>query len=135
MNTAIHFSSHDQTWKTPVKVYEALNKEFNFDCDPCPPDPTKDAMFGNLFPELKMEWGERNFVNPPYNECGEWIKKAYELSLGGVLSVLLIPSRTDVAWFHDYILGKAEIRFVRGRLKFNDGPGSAPFPSMIVIFK
>jgi len=58
---------------------------------------------------------------------------------------MLIPSRTDTRWFHDYILGKAEIRFIKGRLKFIDLDykgkeedrklSPAPFPSMLVIFK
>lgn len=52
--------------------------------------------------------------------------------------VLLIPARTDTAYFHDYIYGKAEIRFVRGRLRFTDDDGNAadpaPFPSMVVIY-
>ena len=48
---------------------------------------------------------------------------------------MLIPARTDTKWFHKYIYGKAEIRFVKGRLKFGDSNNSAPFPSMVVIFK
>ena len=46
--------------------------------------------------------------------------------------------RSDTAYFHDYIYGKAEIRFVRGRLRFTDDDGNAadpaPFPSMVVIY-
>ena len=57
---------------------------------------------------------------------------------GGYPIVLLIPARTDTAYFHDYIYGKAEIRFVRGRLRFTDDDGNAadpaPFPSMVVIY-
>lgn len=49
--------------------------------------------------------------------------------------VMLIPSRTDTRWFHEYIYNKSEIRFVKGRLKFGDGLGAAPFASMVVIFK
>ena len=48
---------------------------------------------------------------------------------------MLLPARTDTKWFHDYIYGKAEIRFIKGRLKFGDAKNSAPFPSMVVIFK
>jgi DNA N-6-adenine-methyltransferase (Dam). len=52
---------------------------------------------------------------------------------------MLIPARTDTTYFHDYIYGKAEIRFIRGRLKFTDDDGNqfaaAPFPSMVVIFR
>lgn len=65
-------------------------------------------------------------------------KKAYEESQEGTQIVLLIPARTDTSYFHDYIYGKAEIRFIRGRLRFTDEDGNAsdpaPFPSMLVIY-
>lgn len=52
-------------------------------------------------------------------------------------SVMLLPARTDTRWFHDYIYNnpRSEIRFIKGRLKFNDGDSPAPFPSMVVVFK
>jgi hypothetical protein len=75
-------------------------------------------------------------MNPPYGrEIGKWIKKAYEESLNGCTVVCLLPSRTDTRWFWDYILGKAEIRFIKGRLKFGGHKNAAPFPSMIVIYR
>ena len=48
---------------------------------------------------------------------------------------MLIPARTDTAYFHDYIYGRYEIRFLRGRLHFNESKTGAPFPSMVVIMK
>lgn len=52
---------------------------------------------------------------------------------------MLLPARTDTVTFHDYILGKAEIRFIKGRLKFElervGQKDAAPFPSMIVIYR
>lgn len=48
---------------------------------------------------------------------------------------MLLPARTDTQWFHKYIYGKAEIRFVRERLKFGGAAWNAPFPSMIVIYR
>ena len=79
---------------------------------------------------------ERVWCNPPYGrEIGKWVEKAYNESLKGAMVVMLLPARTDTKWFHDYIYGKAEIRFVRGRLKFGDSKNSAPFPSMVVIFR
>ena len=72
------------------------------------------------------------FCNPPYGrKVGEWVKKAY---LSNTLVVLLLPSRTDTKWFHDYCLN-GEIRFIKGRLKFGGSNNSAPFPSIIVIFR
>ena len=63
-------------------------------------------------------------------------KKCYEESLKpNTTVVLLIPARTDRISFHEYIYGKAEIRFIKGRLKFGDGKNPAPFPSMVVVFK
>ena len=85
---------------------------------------------------LKAEiWGKRNFVNPPYSKIKEWTRRAFEMSHKGRLVVLLIPSRTDTAWWHDFVMKAAEIRFIRGRLKFGDSKNSAPFPSCIVVFR
>jgi site-specific DNA-methyltransferase (adenine-specific) len=122
------FSSQRLDWKTPEALYRELWWEFHFDFDPCPPN--------HKFDGLKIEWKERNFVNPPYGrEIGKWIKKGYEESQKGKLVVMLIPSRTDTIWWHDYVMKATEIRFIRGRLKFDDQKSSAPFPSAIIIFK
>lgn len=85
---------------------------------------------------LKLKSTTSCFVNPPYKQIKEWIKKGFEESLKGKTVVFLIPSRTDTAYWHDYVMKASEIRFIRGRLKFEGyGGGSAPFPSAIVIFK
>lgn len=80
--------------------------------------------------------GQVVFCNPPYGrELPKWVKKCYEENQKGALVVMLVPARTDTRWFHDYIYHNAEIRFIKGRLKFNDGQQGAPFPSMVVIFR
>jgi hypothetical protein len=125
---SVHFSSLKMDWKTPKAVYQILDAEFHFDHDPCPPNFTVDG--------LTSEWGQVNYVNPPYGkEQPKWIQKGYEESLKGKTSVFLIPSRTDTKAWHDYCMKADEIRFIRGRLYFGDGPGRAPFPSAIIIFK
>ena len=79
------------------------------------------------------------FCNPPYGRTiKDWVKKCSEEAKQPDTTVaLLIPARTDTAYFHDYIYQKpnVEVRFIRGRLKFGDGKNSAPFPSMVVIFR
>jgi site-specific DNA-methyltransferase (adenine-specific) len=117
-------------WKTPPQIFAELNKEFNFTWDPCPENPGIDGL--GLTP-----WGAVNFVNPPYGrELPKWIKRGYEEFLKGKTIVFLIPARTDTKYFHEIILPYAkEIRFIKGRLKFQGAKNSAPFPSMIVIFK
>lgn len=86
---------------------------------------------------LVIGGGERVFCNPPYGrEIGKWVQKSFEESKKkNTLVVMLIPARTDTKYFHDYIYGKAEIRFIRGRLKFGNSKTAAPFPSMVVIFR
>lgn len=80
--------------------------------------------------------GYRVFCNPPYGrELHKWVEKAYKEKDRAELIVMLIPARTDTKYFHEYIYHKAEIRFIRGRLKFGNAINGAPFPSMLVIFK
>jgi len=116
-------------WQTPDGVYKQLNDEFNFDFDPCPYPKSKN------FDGLTCEWGKSNFVNPPYGrEIPKWAKKAYEEAQKGKGVVLLVPSRTDTRYWHDYFMKADEIRFIKGRLKFKGATNSAPFPSAIIIF-
>jgi len=77
------------------------------------------------------------FCNPPYGrDINKWVEKAHnEAVRGGAFVVMLIPARTDTRYFHDYIYGKHEIRFIRGRLHFNESKTAAPFPSMVVIMQ
>lgn len=80
--------------------------------------------------------GYKVFCNPPYSSIAKWVEKAYmEAQKENTIVVMLIPSRTDTKYFHDFIYHRSEIRFVKGRLKFGDSPYNAPFPSMIVIFR
>ena len=124
-------------WETPQHVFDELNQEFRFDIDVCA---TKEnakcaTFFSPEMDGLKQEWEGTCWMNPPYGRAiGDWVKKAYESSLkNGVTVVCLLPARTDTKWWHDYCM-KGEIRFIKGRLKFEGGKNSAPFPSAIVIF-
>jgi phage N-6-adenine-methyltransferase len=133
--TNVHFSSKTNDWSTPKDFYDELNKEFHFTLDPCPLG--WEQMNPDTRPEsgLTRSWdNEIVFCNPPYGRTiNQWVKKASE-AMGGIV-VMLIPARTDTKYFHEYIYHKAEIRFIKGRLKFGDSTNSAPFPSMLVIFK
>lgn len=141
MNTQVMFSSANEVWATPQDFFDKLNEEFQFTLDPCATaDNHKCARFFTVQDDgLKQDWGgDTVFCNPPYgrNVTGTWVKKAYEESRKpNTVVVCLLPSRTDTQWFHDFILGKAEIRFVKGRLKFGDGSNSAPFPSLVAIYR
>lgn len=133
---SVHFSSKTNEWATPQDFFDQLNQEFHFTLDPCATDNNHkcDKYFTVKDDGLTQSWdNEIVFCNPPYGrELKHWVKKASKAKGGKV--VMLIPARTDTSYFHDYIYGKAEIRFIRGRLKFGDSKNSAPFPSMVVVF-
>jgi len=118
----------DDNWATPKSVYDSLNDEFHFNDDPCPLDP-------NGTGGLEREWGTVTFVNPPYSNPTPWCKKAYEESLMGKTVVMLLRGDTSTRWFHDWVLGKAELRFVKGRIHFNDTKKPAPFASLIAVYR
>ena len=132
-----------QDWETPQALFDELNKEFAFTIDAAAtPDNAKLPRFWT--PEkdaLAQEWGgERVWLNPPYGrELAQWTRKAAEsVQKPGTIVVMLIPARTDTRWFHEYIYHRAEIRFLRGRLKYELGgepQQSATFPSMLAIFR
>jgi hypothetical protein len=124
------FSSASVHWPTPKAVYEKLHAEFQFDFDPCPLGEHEQDGSAPLF----TSWtGRRVFCNPPYNKAMvPFLERAREATV----AVFLIPARTDTRWFHDIVLPHAaEIRFLKGRLKFGDAKNSAPFPSMVVVFR
>lgn len=117
-----------------------MNDEFHFTLDPCADiiNHKCERYFTKEDDGLQQSWKNHVvFCNPPYGKAiKEWVKKSYEESRDkNTTVVMLIPARTDTAWFHEFIYGKAEIRFVRGRLKFGDSKNAAPFPSMVVTFR
>lgn len=130
-------SQNSDHWQTPRSLYQRLDDEFHFDFDPCP--------LHAEFDGLQCEWGNVNFINPPYNRIDKprFIQKAFEEWRKGKTCVLLIPAATSTRQFHDLILPHAEIRFLRGRVSF-EGYNSkgervtnkkGKHDSMIVIFR
>ena len=138
MNSVL-FSSQSDEWATPQEVFDCLDEEFNFNLDPCA---TKNnhkcgKWYSREDDGLSKSWGGyRVFCNPPYSEIAKWVEKAHDEGCkDNTIVVLLIPSRTDTRYFHNFIYGRAEIRFIKGRLKFGQAKKNAPFPSMVVIFR
>lgn len=141
MNKDVMFSSNSEEWATPQDFFDKLNEEFNFTLDAAATweNSKCENCYTKQLSGLLMPWVASGAVwcNPPYGRnIGEWVKKgmleSYEKDQ---TVVMLLPARTDTSWFHKYILGKAEIRFIRGRLKFGNSKNAALFPSMVVIFR
>ena len=132
------YSSSTDMWETPQELFDELNSEFHFELDVCAtPQNAKCERF--YTPEqdgLIQPWKGTCWCNPPYGkQTAEWVRRGFLTSVSGATVVMLLPARTDTKWFHEYIYNRAEVRFLRGRLKFGNSKNSAPFPSMVVIFR
>ena len=132
------FSSEVMSWSTPQWLFDQINQEFNFTLDACADKSNHkcNKYYTESDNGLVQSWnGERVWINPPYGrEQKAWIQKAYEES-DKAISVLLIPARPDTRVFHEIIAPHAaEIRFLKGRIKFSGHKNAAPFPSCLVIF-
>jgi phage N-6-adenine-methyltransferase len=132
------FSSKTDLWSTPQEFFDLCDKKYSFTLDVCATDENaKCTRFFTIEDDgLKQTWDGRVWMNPPYGRgIGDWVKKAYLSSLDTAeIVVCLLPARTDTKWFHEHCL-KGEVKFIKGRLKFGGCKNSAPFPSMLVIFK
>ena len=138
MNKEVMFSSKTDLWETPQDFFEKLDQEFGFELDVCalPENAKCSRYFSPMDDGLEQDWTGVCWCNPPYGrEIEKWVKKAYISAIEGATVVMLLPARTDTRWFHDWIYGKTEIRFIRGRLKFGGAEYGAQFPSMVVVFR
>ena len=123
MGKPVMFSSRSGLWETPQGFFDELDKEFHFTLDVCAlPENAKCPRF--YTPEqdgLKQPWEGVCWCNPPYGRgVGEWIRRAAQAAGEGAVVVMLLPSRTDTRWFHEYLYGNplVELRFIKGRLRF-----------------
>ncbi len=131
------FMSTTDLWETPQSFFDKLNEEFHFNLDACAlPENAKCPNYYHPAQDgLSKPWEGTVWCNPPYGrQIGRWVEKAAKSAEEGATVVMLLPARTDTKWFHRYIYGKAEIRFIPGRLKFGESKNGAPFLSMVVVF-
>lgn len=141
----VHFSSKTDDHATPQDLFDKLNGEFGFKLDVCADERNAkcDEYFDKKADGLRGDWTAVDgwkYMNPPYGrEIGKWVAKAAVSRR----TVALLPSRTDTAWWHDHIWDAekhcprpgVEVRLLRGRLKFGSATNSAPFPSVVVVFR
>lgn len=151
------FSKATDEWETPQAFFDALENEFCFGVDAAAVEGNKkcgmylgpDQPFYFLRDALSVDWSLGTaglcpiWLNPPYSQCREFIGKAAQEARKGCTVVCLVPARTDTRWFHEHVydaeanafLPGVEVRFLKGRLKFGASQNSAPFPSMVIIFR
>jgi phage N-6-adenine-methyltransferase len=136
------YNGNGRHWATPSEVFDPLHAEFGFTLDPCATAET--AKCSTFYTEadngLVQDWSvHRVFMNPPYGrEVSAWTRKARDEAVRGALVVGLLPASCDLKWWHEDIVGRAEVRYIRGRVRFlTGGPyrASGFFPSVIVIWR
>lgn len=140
MNTTTMFSSAKQDWTTPRWLFALLDAEFNFEIDAAASP--ENALCARYFTEaddaLQQPWHGRFFLNPPYGRSvGRFVAHAWDQVYRhghADRGVILLASRTDVQWWHQYAMRGAEIRLIEGRLHFGDSANAAPFPSAVLVF-
>lgn len=147
MNTAVMFGKATDEWATPHDLFRALDLEFHFGLDAAATAENttcsrwlSDALDVDW---AGIAWGHPIWLNPPYSRCREFIAKAAQEARRGATVVCLVPSRTDTRWWHEHVWDAennrcrpgVEIRFIKGRLKFGNSENSAPFPSVVIIFR
>lgn len=138
MNRAVYASSASNEWETPKDFFAAVHAEFHFTLDAAATKENRkcERYYDAKADGLSKSWAnETVWCNPPYGTAlPKWVRKCHDEAEHATV-VALIPARTDTRWFHDYIYHKAEVRFIRGRLRFSGSKNSAPFPSMLVIWR
>ena len=136
------YNGNGRHWETPPEIFDPLEDEFRFTLDPCATPETAKCKryYTEASDGLSAPWvNERVFMNPPYGrEVYAWTKKAREAAANNYsLVVGLLPASTDLAWWHDDVIGHAEVRYIRGRVRFlTGGPyrASGFFASVICIW-
>ncbi len=139
MNTGVMFSSGSEEWETPQDLFDYLDGQFHFTLDAAATESNAkcERFFSREQNSLQQAWVGRVWCNPPYGlKIGPFVQRALASVRSGKaeLVVMLLPVRTDTAWWQDFVMEAAEVWLVRGRLKFGGAQNSAPFPSCVVVF-
>ena len=117
---------------TPTALYRDLDATFNFDHDPCPlqSSPIVDGLDRN------NAWGQRNFINPPFNNIGPWLRRAHEESeSGGRVSVVLVPMRANTRYWRQWVANKVSaLLLIMQRVKFPGYAEGAPFVLCLLVY-
>lgn len=130
------FASNNQEYATPLNLFNILNDEFHFTLDVCADEKNKkvESFYSQEQNSLGLDWSGICWMNPPYKDMKKWVIKAYNESIKhNAVVVCLIPARTNTAWWHDYCM-KGEIRFIKGRPKFEGCIHGLPQPLAVVVF-
>ena len=141
---------HDE-YGTPLFSSKPL-QSFNDACDTLGCTPVVDYFASDKLHVCKKyytksddsfskSWTENGFINPPYSIIKKVMKKAYEEHLANNIELMILCyAKTETNWWWDFVQDKAEVHFIKGRMRFLDANGnqtklSAPYGSAWVIYR
>ena len=111
--------NESKEWYTPVEIFDALG--CTFDMDVCSPGKEivpwipADRHLTIADDGLTADWEGFVWVNPPYGDStAPFLKKLSAYRNG----IAIVFSRTDTAWFHEYVSEADAVLFIRRRVKF-----------------
>lgn len=134
----VYHRRQSDEWATPRDRFAEWAAElgpFDLDAAATAENALCDRFFTAEDDGLAQPWSGTVWCNPPYSNVARWVEKAHESALNGATVVCLVPARTDTRWWHEHVAQAADVRFIRGRLRFGDARNSAPFPSVLIIFR
>jgi len=136
MRALMSSTKHD--WQTPDAVLERVRRIAPIALDPCttPENPVgAERWIAPPGDGLTADWGDGlAFVNPPFGRgIGAWVAKCSGAQSDGAEVVLLLPARTDTAWFRVAWGASSAVCFWRGRMTFRGADAGAPFPSCLFM--
>jgi phage N-6-adenine-methyltransferase len=166
INSGLYSSASDR-WDTPADLVADLASVFAWDLDVCAAGPNVCDNYYSIDrgqDGLSLPWRGLCWCNPPYGRgIGAWVERARRAAADGAGVVMLLPARTDPAWWQNDIAAASLVVFIRGRLTFGSADywrrrwyspymidrgrlrrdplfgrfgvtQSAPFPSAFVVF-
>lgn len=134
-------------WITPKTLFDEICLKYDVS-----PGLDVAAEYGNQkcfrFYSKEEDSLSRNFplydfwCNPPYSQITKFVEHCYKQHLrNNVTGVMLTFAKTDTRWWHNYVEDKAEVHFLKGRIKFVNpvtkeiSKNSAPYPSCVIIWR
>jgi phage N-6-adenine-methyltransferase len=111
-----------------AEVAAMLGGPFTLDVAASAANTKAPAFYDRLENGLVLPWVGRIWCNPPYSDCGAWVRKAWaewEAGHADVIAMLLPANRTEQAWWQDTVEpyrdagGPLRVRFQRGRMRFD----------------
>ncbi len=133
-------SSDSGEWGTPQEFYDRLDEIYHFTLDAAASRENAkcDQFYTKENNALELPWPGRVWCNPPYGRTiPQWVEKGYRESCEPYCQVvvMLLATRTDTRWWHEWVMRAESIWLVKGRLRFIGAPSSAPFPSALAVFQ